>query len=79
VYEWSQVAGPAIPATATSYDKIRLSFPPYTLITFATYTFSVAVASSDSTIAPASASVTYSCSFNADSADRRLAIPLAGV
>jgi hypothetical protein len=43
----------------TSYDKFRVLFPSYTLTTFATYTFRVVVTSSDLTIAPANANVTF--------------------
>jgi hypothetical protein len=58
-YQWSQLDGPQVPTTVTSYDKFRVFFPSYTLTTFATYTFRVVVSSSDLTIAPANANVTF--------------------
>jgi hypothetical protein len=59
VYQWSQLDGPTLSTSATSYDQVRLSLPPYTLTTFATYTFGVLVTSIDSTIVPAHANVTF--------------------
>jgi hypothetical protein len=59
VYQWSQLDGPPVLPTTTSFEKFRLSLPAYALSTFATYTFAVVVTSIDPTIPTASANVTF--------------------
>jgi hypothetical protein len=58
-YQWLQSTGPIVTAPSVVWNAFRLLLPAATLDAFATYSFGVVVTSTDATIPPAGANVTF--------------------